>query len=423
MDIDKLYQCFLTSAGISTDTRRIESGQMFFALSGENFNGNKFAKSALEKGASYVIVDENLDFESASIIKVKDSLLALQQLATHHRNELKTTIIAITGSNGKTTTKELLYQVLASQYECHFTKGNLNNHIGVPLTILALEAKHELGIIEMGANHVGEIKDLCNIAQPDFGLITNIGKAHLEGFGSLDGIIKGKSEMYDYLKANQGIIFYNGEDEVLEKQIDGYQEGYKYFPSALIPLNTESNWLSFKWEEHEVVTNLSGLYNLFNIAVAIFIGQYFKVSDVNIVSSISEYVPTNNRSQILVKDGVEYFLDAYNANPSSMQLSLENFFGIKADVKVLVLGDMLELGKDSVDEHKAILNYVCQNEFERALLVGNEFKKVSNIKDERVKLFDDVNTLKEYIEHHPIEEGSKVLLKASRGIGLEKMIS
>ena len=225
------------------------------------------------------------------------------------------------------------------------------------------------------------------------------------------------------MKVNEGIIFYNGEDAILENQIGGYQEGYKYFPSALIPLNTESNWLSYKWEDEEVLTNLTGLYNIFNIAAAIFIGRYFKVPDERINISISEYVPTNNRSQILAKEGVEYFLDAYNANPTSMRLSLENFFGIDAEMKVLILGDMLELGKDSVSEHEAILNYIKMKEFEQAFLVGKEFGSIPPQTDERVMFFEDVKALKQYILASPIKEGSKVLLKASRGIRLEELIS
>ena len=423
MEIEKLYESFLESNGISTDSRKIINGQMFFALSGENFNGNKFAKSALEKGASYIVVDEDVDFISPKIIRVKNTLQSLQSLARHHRQALKTTIIAITGSNGKTTTKELLYQVLSSQYECHYTKGNFNNHIGVPLTLLEMESKHELAIIEMGANHLEEIKALCSIAEPDYGLITNIGKAHLEGFGSFEGVIKGKSEMYDFIKSKGGTIFYNGEDELLEKQVDGYIEAYKYFPSAIIPMNSESNLLSFKWEEFEVVTNLTGMYNIYNIAAAIFIGGYFKIENHNIASSIEEYLPTNNRSQIMELDGVEYFLDAYNANPTSMRLSLDNFFRIKANAKVLVLGDMLELGADSATEHQEILNYVQEHKFDHLYLVGEEFLKTNKPEDERIQFFSNVTKLKEYFDKQPIEEGSKVLLKASRGIKLEQLVS
>ena len=423
MDLAKLYQHFLSSKGVSTDSRSISEGQLFFALSGENFNGNKFAEQALEKGANLVVVDEEIGPKNPKVILVEDSLKALQELATYHRNQLQTPIIAITGSNGKTTTKELINQVLSTQFKCHYTKGNLNNHIGVPLTLLQLEAKHELAIVEMGANHIGEIKELCQIALPDFGMITNIGKAHLEGFGSLEGVKKGKTEMYDHIKNTGGIIFYNGEDEVLEEQLDGYTERINYLPSELVAVNIETNFLGFRWKDNEVITNLTGQYNLFNIAAAICVGSYFKVSDENIVQSISEYVPTNNRSQVLVENNIEYFLDAYNANPTSMKYSLDNFFKIIGEKKILILGDMLELGGDSISEHHEILKFISENDFLKAFLVGKEFSSTKENLDPRLSFFYDIEQLKIYLFKNPIEEGSSVLLKGSRGMKLEKILT
>ena len=422
IDIDHLYKCFLDSNGVSTDTRKLEPNQMFFALSGDNFNGNKFALSALEKGASYVVVDEDINHHSDKVIKLDNTLEALQLLGEHHRKQLGTTVIGITGSNGKTTTKELINQVLSSQYNCHYTKGNLNNHIGVPLTLLQLESKHELAIIEMGANHIGEIKDLCQMSKPDYGLITNIGKAHLEGFGSIEGVKKGKSELYDYIKSNNGIIFYNGEDTVLEDSVDGYEEAYKYFPSGLVAMNQDSKLLSFMWEEKEVMTHLAGQYNLFNIAAAIFIGRYFKVTDENIANSISEYIPSNNRSQIKLVNGVEYFLDAYNANPTSMKFSLDNFLNIAGEPKILILGDMLELGNSSFEEHKAILSMIADKSFDAAYCIGAEFSRHAAMRTGNIKFYADISELKIYLEKNPIAQDSKVLLKGSRGIGLEKIL-
>ena len=421
MKIDQLYECFLKSDGVSTDTRSIRSGQMFFALSGDNFNGNKFALSAIEKGAKYVIVDEEVEAEGSHVILVSNTLKALQELASHHRKALGTSIIAITGSNGKTTTKELCHAVLSTQYECHYTKGNLNNHIGVPLTLLELSNKHELAIVEMGANHINEIYPLCQIAKPDFGIITNIGKAHLEGFGSLEGVKKGKGELFDFLKEEGGIIFYNGEDETLVDLVDSYESALKYFPSGLRTINEEEALLSFAWNDNEIFTNLSGVYNVFNMAAAIFVGDYFNVSEENIQLALSEYVPTNHRSQILNKDGIEYFLDAYNANPTSMKLSIENFLSIDGENKILILGDMLELGEVSKEEHQVIVDYLSERDFVKAFIVGNEFNSVS-LEDDRVTHHSNLNELKELLSVQPIPKGSKVLLKGSRGIGLEKIL-
>jgi len=421
MDIEKIYDCFLNSEGISTDSRTISSGQMFFALSGENFNGNKFALSAHEKGAKFLVVDEQVEIEGAEVILVKDTLQCLQDLAKHHRKVLATPIIAITGSNGKTTTKELCHAVLSTQYNCHYTKGNLNNHIGVPLTLLDLNNKHELAIIEMGANHVNEIYPLCEIANPDYGLITNIGKAHLEGFGSLEGVKKGKGELFDFLKEKEGIIFYNGEDKTLKELVDNYDQAMQYFPTGLTSFNEEENLLSFIWDEQKVFTNLTGDYNLFNVAVAIFIGTYFKVSQENIAAAISEYTPTNNRSQIYNDEGVEYFLDAYNANPTSMHLSIDNFLSIEGESKILILGDMLELGEYSENEHQAIVDKISSLKIDRAFFVGQEFKK-SNIDKSGAECFLNVLELKQHLNENPIAKGSKVLLKGSRGIGLEKLL-
>lgn len=422
MDIDKIYECFLKSEGISTDSRSIRSGQMFFALSGDNFNGNKFALSAHEKGAKYVVVDEDIDIEGTVLIRVDNTLDCLQKLANFHRKALGTTVIAITGSNGKTTTKELCHGVLSTQYNCHYTKGNFNNHIGVPLTLLEMHSKHELAIIEMGANHMNEIYPLCKIAEPDYGLITNIGKAHLEGFGSLEGVKKGKGELFDFLKETKGVIFYNAGDETLGDLVDGYEQALKYFPSALTAINEHEDLLSFLWNEQEIFTNLTGDYNLFNIAAAIFVGTYFKVNEEKIRMALSEYNPTNNRSQILNKDGIEYYLDAYNANPTSMKLSIKNFLGKEGELKVLILGDMLELGEYSAYEHQVVMDEIKAEVFNQAYLVGKEFSSVT-ISDNRVEQFETVSELKSYLANNPIQKETKVLLKGSRGIGLEKLLA
>ncbi len=423
MNIDHIYNCFLESDGISTDSRSIRSGQMFFALSGTNFNGNKFALSAHEKGAKYLIVDEKVEIEGASIIQVDNALQCLQELAQYHRKQLATPIIAITGSNGKTTTKELCHAVLSTQYNCHYTKGNLNNHIGVPLTLLELNEKHELAIVEMGANHLNEIYPLCQIVKPDYGLITNIGKAHLEGFGSLEGVKKGKGELFDYLKEKGGTIFFNGEDEKLKDLAGDYEKSIKYFPSGIIPFLSNKGLLSFRWNEIEVFTNLTGEYNLYNIAAAIFLGTYFKIETKKIEDAISEYVPTNNRSQILSQNGVEYFLDAYNANPSSMKLSIDSFLSIEGENKVLILGDMLELGDVSNMEHQAIVNHLLQQDFKSGYLVGNEFGVCDFGSDHRIQHYQSVDELKIHLKSSPLVKDTKVLLKGSRGIGLEKLLN
>ena len=421
MKLAQIYECFLKSDGVSTDSRSIRSGQMFFALSGENFNGNKFALSALEKEASYVIIDQEIELHDDRVILVEDTLSCLQRLASLHKTTLGTPVIAITGSNGKTTTKELCHAVLSTQYECHYTKGNLNNHIGVPLTLLELNKKHELAIVEMGANHINEIYPLCQIAKPDFGIITNIGKAHLEGFGSIEGVKKGKGELFDYLKETNGIIFYNGEDKKLLDLVGEYEKAIQYFPSGLSVKEKNEGLLNFVWDNKEVFTHLTGDYNVFNIAAAIFLGAYFKISNENIQFAISEYKPTNNRSQRLIQDGIEYFLDAYNANPTSMKLSLDNFLSIQGEEKILVLGDMLELGGVSKQEHQAIIDYLLKQEFSSAFVVGEEFEQV-DIEDERVTHYRTVNELKLHLKTHAFHKPSKVYLKGSRGIGLEKLL-
>jgi UDP-N-acetylmuramoyl-tripeptide--D-alanyl-D-alanine ligase len=351
MKIEALYKLYKQSYLVDTDTRLIRKNTLYFALKGENFNGNTFAEEALRKGASYAIIDD-IDYQASSkTILVKDVLKTLQSLANHHRKILDIPIISLTGSNGKTTTKELIKEVLKQKYNITATKGNLNNHIGVPITLLSMTPETEIGIIEMGANHLKEIEFLCKITQPNFGYITNFGKAHLEGFGSVEGIIQGKSEMYNSISKTNGIVFTNPEDPVqmrLTKQLNQIP-----FTNSIqfIKINP---FVVIQFENKMVSSQLIGSYNFTNIAAAITIGQYFKVSHSSIKMAIENYVPTNNRSQIIQKGSNKLILDAYNANPSSMEAALENLKQLDGTRKIIILGDMFELGELCQSEHQKI---------------------------------------------------------------------
>jgi UDP-N-acetylmuramoyl-tripeptide--D-alanyl-D-alanine ligase len=367
MIIEHIYQRFLECETISTDTRKITKNSMFFALKGDNFNGNTFAEKALDLGASYSIVDEKEYAKTKNCILVDDVLLTLQHLATFHRKQLAIPIIALTGSNGKTTTKELINAVLSRQFKTSSTQGNLNNHIGVPLTLLKMTPETEIGIVEMGANHHKEIEQLCNIALPDYGLITNFGKAHLEGFGSVEGVIEAKSELYEHLKKHQKTIFVNEDDAIQLKQTNGYAYlklfGSKTFNGVNLELLTSQPFVSLKYDNIVINSNLAGDYNFNNIAVAIAIGSYFKISTANIVYAIENYTPTNNRSQIIEQNGNRILMDAYNANPTSMLAALENFKQLQHPNKVLFIGDMFELGANAEKEHQTIVDYLEKNPF------------------------------------------------------------
>lgn len=419
--MEKLYQLFLNSSGICIDTRKLSDGQLFFALKGENFDGNKFAAKALESGASASVVDDADMAISGDerVIVVGDAYQTLVDLAKYHRARLTIPIIAITGSNGKTTTKELLHAVLSKKYNCSATKGNFNNHIGVPLTLLEIDSSIEIAIVEMGANHQGEIDYLAHIAAPTHGLITNIGKAHLEGFGGIEGVKKGKSELYRYLAKSKGHVFLNFDDHVL---------------SSLVPLEAESviKYLSSDFEILQafpevqlkingmiVDTALTGAYNVQNIAAAFAIGDYFEVESSSICAAVQDYTPSNNRSQLKKIGSNTYILDSYNANPSSMHLSIQNLAtGRDTKTSVLILGDMKEVGIEEIQEHQSILKVVGRFEWRAVYTVGAIFCSVS---DNPYPCFASVDDLNEYLSDNPISN-SYVLLKASRSINLDRVI-
>jgi len=425
MDIKKIYNAFLNSNGISTDTRTLKKGELFFALNGPNFNGNHFAKNALEKGASFVVVDNNDSIDlSSKVLVVNNSLKTLQDLATYHRKKINTSIIAITGSNGKTTTKELIREVLSKSYKVLATEGNLNNNIGVPLTLLRLKKKHQIGIIEMGANHLDEIESLCSISLPNWGYITNFGKAHLEGFGSKEGVIKGKSELYKHLKLKKGQILINADDPEQIKQTR-YQKVIRFGSNEIndIKISYTSNkkniQVQFKGLNFE--SPLYGDYNLTNIAASIAFGVIFKVDLIDIKNAIEGYKSKNNRSQKLIINNVPYILDAYNANPSSMQAALNAFAENQAETKTVILGDMLELGRYTKNEHENILNLCLKLNFKEIFTIGNNFKSIS-INSNKIFRFEKIDTFKENFKKNNIVFDS-VLIKGSRFLQLENLIT
>ncbi len=429
---NKIYKAFLNCNKVSIDTRTIQKNDMFWALKGEAFNGNNYIDKAFEKGALYVVTDNKKYIEQNNCIYVKDSLEALQKFANFYIKKLNILILAITGTNGKTTTKELISKVLMKKYNVGYTKGNFNNHIGVPLTLLSFTSKTEIGVVEMGANHPGEIKLLCETAQPKFGIITNIGKAHLEGFGSLQGVIKAKSELYNFLNNNEGKIFINYDNEIL-KQLINKQEIIKYGTGNDIfckgSIINQDFFVNCKvqfnqGEAVEINSKLLGSYNFENILATACVGKYFKVADKDIKTAIEDYVPQNNRSQLInSKKGNKIILDAYNANPASMGLALGNFKNISSKEKVLIIGDMLELGKESLKEHTKIIETVREAGFKNIHLIGECFKEASeNIKlKTNMFFYENVNDLISSLEYEKINN-STLLIKGSRGIKLEKLI-
>ncbi len=430
MEIKKLHDIFLNCGQkVCTDTRKIEKGALFFALKGDNFNGNKFAAKAIEGGCAYAVVDEKDAGTSDKFILVADVLKALQDLANHHRRQFDIPVIAITGSNGKTTTKELMYAVLSKKFRVQYTQGNLNNHIGVPLTLLSITKEHEMAVVEMGANHQGEIDALCKIAEPGFGVITNIGKAHLEGFGGIEGVKKGKSEMYRYLKEKNGTVFVHGDDDVLmelsaqnNKVTYGTKKLYdivgKYSESNLF---VELAWRT-RYAAHElkdapyVKSNVVGVYNYYNALCAACVGNFFKVEDDLVREAIEGYVPTNNRSQLHKTANNVLILDHYNANPSSMSLAIENFSQMQFQNKMLVLGDMLELGGEAFKEHALILQLLREKKMEDYILVGPIFSAL-----QKEKSFVSSEKALEYLQKNPAKQKT-ILIKGSRGIALEEVI-
>ncbi|NNK72512.1 MAG: UDP-N-acetylmuramoyl-tripeptide--D-alanyl-D-alanine ligase [Flavobacteriaceae bacterium] len=425
MNIEELHRHFISSDSACTDTRKLSANCMFFALRGENFNGNRYAAKAIELGAKFAVVDEQAVATDHRFILVDDVLSSLQELSRYHRRSLSATIIGLTGSNGKTTTKELIYAVLSTTYKTQATKGNYNNHIGVPLTLLNLTKETEYAVVEMGANHQGEIAFLSGIAEPDFGYITNFGKAHLEGFGGIEGVIKGKSELYDHLKKNEGYIFVNAQDDKQLELTNQYDKCILFNESVVSSLNSEfisaDPYVKFKTDSELIESKLTGYYNFHNISVAVAIGRYFGVSNENIKAAISNYTPLNNRSEIIERNGQKIILDAYNANPTSMKAALDNFDQIEAESKVAVLGDMFELGEYAKDEHQAITNYALETSVDQLWLVGENFFEI-NTNDSRCKMFRTYEELKAYWAKHQ-SNYKTYLIKGSRGMALERVMN
>lgn len=424
MDIAYIHSLFLKCKSVSIDTRKIQPQSLFVAIKGDNFDANTFANEALEKGASYVIIDdENYHIDERTIL-VEDSLVALQELAKHHRQFLKLPIIALTGSNGKTTTKELINVVLSKKFKTKATVGNLNNHIGVPLTLLSFDNETEIGIVEMGANHQKEIEFLCELATPDYGYITNFGKAHLEGFGGVEGVIKGKSEMYNYLEANSKLAFINLDDTIQaekSKAFQFYSFGInKEYANVNINSIKANPFVEIHFSDIIVKTHLIGLYNANNVNAALTIGQYFGVEVNEIKKALESYIPENNRSQMLIKETNKIILDAYNANPSSMLVAIENFLQLGDSNKVLVLGDMFELGEDSFEEHKTIVNLLMNQNGILVYFIGKEFYK-HKTNESLIQFFETFDSFAKSLKSINVENSS-ILIKGSRGMALERTL-
>ncbi len=420
MNTESLFQIYQSANNVVIDSRKIEKGDLFFAFSGEKFNAALFAKEAIAKGAVAVIIEQK-EYEDLdqNIYYVPSTLVALQDLARYHRNQLKIPIIGLTGSNGKTTTKELIHAVLSAKYNVQFTKGNLNNHIGVPLTLLSIRDEHQMAVIEMGANHQKEIEFLCNLAQPDIGYITNFGKAHLEGFGGVEGVIKGKSELYDFLKSHHNTILVNDADAIQVEKTSDYQprisfgtEGSDYY----YQIQTQEHFVGLSYQGVQIISQLTGAYNFNNISAAVSLGLHFDVKIEKVKSAIENYSPSNMRSQMLQRNGQTLVLDTYNANPSSMLESLKNFITFEGS-KTIIIGDMLELGAESEKEHQELLAFAQSLGFDEIISVGPKFMAVNPTN----LAFDSSKSLIEYLKSHKISS-KNILLKASRGIALEEII-
>lgn len=428
MDIASIYANYKKYPVVTTDSRNIPANSIFFALKGENFNGNQYAQEALDKGAALAVIDEpQYATDKQHFVVVENVLDCLQQLARYHRDQLGLPIIAITGTNGKTTTKELIAAVLSKKFKINYTQGNLNNHIGVPLTLLTMTADTELGIVEMGANHPGEIKTLCEIANPDFGLVTNMGKAHLEGFGSFEGVVKTKTELYDYLRIKKAKCFVNADNSLLVKQSEKLEQitygksteyfmcgelastGFDLVAKVLFP----KGWLYLK-------SKLIGNYNFENLLAAACIGKYFEVDPLLIQEALATYTPSNNRSQLIKGENNTIIMDAYNANPTSMMMSLTNFTSLINDQKCIILGDMLELGSTSGEEHQKIVDYIDEQNFDEVFLVGPQFGTTTSKKER--KKFNNVELLSDYLNKNSIKD-KLILIKGSRGIHLERIVA
>jgi UDP-N-acetylmuramoyl-tripeptide--D-alanyl-D-alanine ligase len=426
MQIDELYQLFLKHPAIQTDTRKLQTGDLFFALKGPSFNGNVFAQQALDAGAAYAITDEPVNFVSDRIIQVADVLTTLQQLAKHHRQQFTIPFIAITGSNGKTTTKELVHEVLSTTFKTYTTTGNLNNHIGIPLTILKVKADAEMAVVEMGANHQKEIESYCKYTLPTHGLITNCGKAHLEGFGGEEGVKKGKGELFEYLRDNNGTAFIMYDYEYLRQMSNGIKNLVTYGTlnntETIGVLAPGSNFLKVNIVKganiESITTQLVGDYNLPNVLAAVCLGKYFGVADEKIKTALESYVPTNSRSQLIEKDSNTIILDAYNANPTSMKAAIENFAKMQGDKKILLLGGMMELGEDSIKEHEAIINTINNYTWQNVVLVGGDYYKLKHpyINFENALQAKDWFAQKQFNNTH-------ILIKGSRSMEMERVIA
>lgn len=420
MNAASFYPLFLQAGKVTIDSRKIESNDIFFAFSGENFNAATLAEKAADEGALAVIVeDQAFENTARNIFFVPSTLEFLQELAIHHRNQLKIPIIALTGSNGKTTTKEIIHAVLSQKFNVQYTFGNLNNHIGVPLTLLSIKPEHEMAVVEMGANHQKEIELLCQIAQPNFGYITNFGKAHLEGFGGFEGVIKGKSELYDYLKNYSQTVLVNENDPIQVEKTENYSPKITFGTSNSdyqFEEFSNENFVGLSFQNQKAQSKLTGNYNFTNLCAAASLGFHFGLNFEQIKTAIENYTPTNMRSQVLEKNGKTFVLDTYNANPSSMVESLKNFSTFNGS-KTIIIGDMLELGEESDDEHQAIMSFAESLNFDEIITVGKYFKKANSISQS----FNDTQELSKYLESNDIQS-KNVLLKASRGIALEKIL-
>lgn len=419
----ELLEKFLSSTGISTDTRKIQAGNLFFALKGPNFNANSMAKESLEKGASFAIIDDPTFDLGEKTLLVDDSLLALQNLARDYRKTLQIPLIGLTGSNGKTTTKELLFSVLSQKYHCFATSGNLNNHIGVPLSILSIQPEHEIAVIEMGANKLGDIKELVEIALPTHGLITNIGKAHLEGFGGIEGVKKGKGELFDYLAAHQGTVFIpkdsNGVREVFSaRHFTHFIETNTAIPTQLVEAKPT---VVYAANGKQIKTHLPGIYNFENIQMALAVGHAFGLNDEQCHEGVATYAPTNHRSQFLKIGSNQVLMDAYNANPSSMHAAITHFNETDHHPKIVILGDMFELGDASKEEHEAIGKLLSTCKIDKVLLVGTHFQHAL-VHLPQAFYFPDKFGLHNWLQDNPIHN-SFILVKGSRGISLESVLA
>ena len=424
MEIHDLYTIFLQHPSVQTDTRKLQPGDLFFALKGPNFNGNKFAQEALNAGAAFVVIDEAAGFKDIRLISTGDALQTLQQLAKYHRQQFTIPFIAITGSNGKTTTKELIHEVLSSTYKTYTTKGNLNNHIGIPLTILSVQKDAELAVIEMGANHQKEIENYCAYTLPTHGIITNCGKAHLEGFGGMEGVKKGKGELYNYLRATDGVAFIMTDYTYLKEMSKGISKIKTYgTQNAEITgiAATTNEFLDVQMTNgtdlKNITTHLVGAYNLPNVLVAVAVGKYFKVPEEKIKNALEQYTPCNSRSQMIEKNGHKIILDAYNANPSSMKAAIENFAGMGGQNKILLLGGMMEMGDESLAEHTALIDLIANYTWKNVVLVGGDFNKIPH----PYLYFNNSTKAKEWLQLQPLDN-AMVLIKGSRSMQMEKVL-